>query len=104
MFYKFKVGHDMREITKNIYYVISEGVNDHSTVMKWFKKSRFSYKNLDYQAKSGRPKIKLQVIEVNPASSTQRVLRQAWHLTIQYGLSLSQSRHPCPVSWDCRTH
>ena len=66
------------EVNKNICRVKNAGAVDHSTVARWFKKFYSGCKNLDYQAKLGRPKIVdseigLQAIEANPMSSTWRV-------------------------------
>ena len=51
---------------------------DRNTITRWFKKFCLACKNLNDQAKSGRPKTIdsgafLQVIEVNLASRTQKV-------------------------------
>ena len=66
------------EASKNICYTKGEGVLDHSIVTRWSKKFCSGCKNLNDQAKSGRPKtmdseIMLQAIEANPVSSTHRV-------------------------------
>ena len=55
-----------------------KGEVDHSIVTRWFKEFCLSYKNLDDQAKSGMPKTvffkaMLQAVDVNLASSIQRV-------------------------------
>ena len=41
--------------TKFIYWAKSEGTVDHSTVTSWSKKFCSGCKNLDDQARSGRP-------------------------------------------------
>ena len=63
MLYEFELGHNAR----------NEGAVDHSAITREFKKFGSGYKNHDDQARSGRPKIVLQAMEANPASSTQRV-------------------------------
>ena len=65
------------EATKDIYGAKCESTLDHNTW--YFKKFYSEYKNLDDQAKLGRPKTMdsgamLQAIEVNLSFSTQRVL------------------------------
>ena len=71
-------GHNDLETTKNICCVKDEGAVDHATVTRWLQSFCSGCKNLDNQAKSGRPKTVnpgavLQAIEANTASSTQRV-------------------------------
>ena len=66
------------ETNKNICFTKGEGALDHSTVTRWFKKFRSSYKNLEDQTRSSRPKTLdseavLQAIEVNLASSIRRL-------------------------------
>ena len=48
MLYKFGLGHNTVEATKNI--------DDHSTETRWFKIFGTSCKGLDNQARSSRPK------------------------------------------------
>ena len=64
--------------TQNIYSVEGEATVDHNTVSRCFKKFCLGYKNLDDQARSGRPKtidskIVLQTIEANSISCTWSV-------------------------------
>ena len=54
--YNFELVHNTVEATKNICCVVDEGAVDHSTVTRWWKEFCLGYKNLHYQAKSGRPK------------------------------------------------
>ena len=66
------------EATKNICCAKVENTVDYSTVTKWFKKFCLGCKNLDNQARSGRPKninskVMLQAIKVNKVNNTQRV-------------------------------
>ena len=77
MLYEFKLGCNFIEVTKNISAKVKVTV-DHCLVTRWFKKFCLVCKNLDDQAKSGRPKTVdseavLQPIEANLVSSTQRV-------------------------------
>ena len=62
------------EATKNI-WVKDEGRIDHSTVNRWLKKiHRSGCKNLNDQARLGRPKaIDSKAIATNQVSSTQRI-------------------------------
>ena len=79
MVYEFEVGHKSTEATKNICWAkVESAILDHSTVTKWFKKLRWVHKNLDYQAKLGRPKTidseaMLKAKEVNLESTIRRV-------------------------------
>ena len=57
----------------------SEGLDDHNSIMKWFKKCCSICKNFKYHEMSGKPKtIDSETVflarEQNPASITQRVL------------------------------
>ena len=95
-FYKFKLGHNTEEVTKNICCVKGEGVVDHSTVTRWFKKFHSGYKNLNNQANLDPPKMMdsktmLKVIEANPVNCNFEIIRQALYLIVQYGSSPS---HP----------
>ena len=90
MLYKFKLGYNTLETTKNIFCAKGEGTNDH-TVSRWFKKFCSDCKNHNKQPSSGRNKtvdfkIGLKGIEANPASSTQRVLSE-------FGISQSSVAH-----------
>ena len=73
MLYKFELGHNAMETTKNIYCM-----KDENTVhYRLFKKFCLGCKNLDSQVRSGRPKIIdsqgiLQIKEANLVSSTQK--------------------------------
>ena len=55
-FYEFKLRHNFTEATKIICNAKDEGAVDLNTVIRWLKKYRSGYKNLDNQARSGRPK------------------------------------------------
>ena len=64
--------------TKNIHCMKGKGTIDYSTVTKWFKKFCLGCKNLDDQAKSGKPKTvnfkaMLKAIKAKLASNTQKV-------------------------------
>ena len=88
---QLQTGYNTTEATKNICYAKGESSVDYSAVSRWLKKFHLGCKNLDEQAKSGRPKTVdsealLQVIEANPASYTQRVSGE---------LSISQSTVVC---------
>ena len=67
--YEFELGHNAAEATKNIFCDIGEGVFDHSTVTRWFKKFCIICKNLNDLARSGRHKIMVSeaVLQVNEA-------------------------------------
>ena len=74
---KKKMNRNAMEDTKNICCAKGEVAVDHSTVTRWFKKFRLSCKNLNYRTRSGGLKsvdseAELQIIEVNPTSSTRR--------------------------------
>ena len=51
VFYEFQLGHNAVEATKNLYCVETEGIFDHSTVTRWFRKFYSGCKNLDDQIK-----------------------------------------------------
>ena len=91
MHYKFELGQNATEATKNICCIKDEDTVDYSTVIRWFKLFCSGSKNLDNQARSCRPKSMdfkavLQVLVANPASSSQRVSGK---------LSISQSWRVC---------
>ena len=70
MIYDFKPGYNVDEATKNICCMKSEGIVDHSTITRWFKKFFLGCKNLNDQARLGRPKmvnskVELKAIETN---------------------------------------
>ena len=78
MLYKFKLSYDTVEATKNVCYAKDEGTVDPSTMTRWFKIFQLGCKNLNNQARWSRSKTMdseavPQAIEVNLASSTQRV-------------------------------
>ena len=56
MLYKFEMGHNITEATKNICCPKGEGVVDDCPVTIFFKKFHSGYKNLNDKAWSGRPK------------------------------------------------
>ena len=64
MLYKFKLGHNTVESTKNISV---KGEVDHNMATRWLKKFFLGCKNLNDQARSGRPETVLQPVETNPA-------------------------------------
>ena len=77
MLYEFELGYNVVQAIKNICCVKGEGAVDHNTVTNWLRNFACC-KNLDYQARSGRPKTAdlkamLQVIKTNLALSTQRL-------------------------------
>ena len=55
MLYEFDLTHNTAKATKNI-CAKSEGTVYHSAVIRWFKKFCLGCKNLNNQARSGRPK------------------------------------------------
>ena len=78
MLYKLELDINTAEITKNNCCVKSENEVDHSTVTRWFKKFHIACRDIDNQARPGRPKsvdseAMLQAIDINMASSTWRV-------------------------------
>ena len=78
MLYKFNLGHNTMEATKNIFCGKGEDAFDRCTVTTWFKKFCLGFKTLNYQARAGRPKTveskaMLQVVEANPASGILRI-------------------------------
>ena len=48
--YKFEIGDNVMETTKNVYCLKGDGVVDHSSVTIWFKKFRSGWKNFSDQA------------------------------------------------------
>ena len=95
MLYKFKLGHNSIETTKNITCVKGEGAVDHSIVTRWFKKFHLSCKNLDDQARSDRPKTQepeamLQALEANLMNSTQKA---------SDNLGISQFTEVCHINY-----
>ena len=56
IFYEFELDHNATEAIKNTCHAKDECAVDHSTVTRWFKKFYLSSKDLDDQAKSGKPK------------------------------------------------
>ena len=56
MFYEFELNHIVPKASKNISCEKSEGVVDHCTEIRLFKKFRSGYKNLNDQIRSGRAK------------------------------------------------
>ena len=56
MLYEFELGYNASKATKNICCAKDEGAVNHNTVNKWYKKLRSDCKNLDDQARLGRPK------------------------------------------------
>ena len=103
MFYEFELVHNTKEVTKNFSCAKGEGVVDHSTVTRWFKKFHSSGKNIDNQARSGSPKTMdsetmLLAIEANLVSSTQSVLRKLniWRSRVFYHFhNLGKSIQSC---------
>ena len=76
--YEFKLGHNAVKATKNICCAKGERSVDHKTITCRLKKFCSGCKNLDNQARLGRPKtidseLVLQAKETNQASSTCRV-------------------------------
>ena len=74
MLFKFEVGPNITETTKNI-CVKGKGTVDYSTVTRCVKKFCSGYKNFDNMRKSDRPnsmdsEAMLQTIEANLVSST----------------------------------
>ena len=75
MLYKFKLGYNDTETTKNICCAKGGGAVDTSAATGWIKKFCSDCKNLDDWARSGRPKIAdseamVQASEVILVSST----------------------------------
>ena len=78
MFYKFKLGHNAVEATRNICCAKGEDAINYATITRWFKKFCLRSKKLDDQVRSDRSKTvdskaMLQAIEANPSSNTWRV-------------------------------
>ena len=55
MIYVFELGNKAAEAIKNI-CVKSKESDDHTVVIRWFKKFRSSVKNLENKARSDKPK------------------------------------------------
>ena len=74
MLYGFQQGHKAAEETKNICCVKGKYELDHCTVIKLSKTFHSGCKNVDDQAKSGRPKtVDFEATVANLASSSRRV-------------------------------
>ena len=78
LLYKFKLGHNATETSKNICCTKGEGAVEHNTVTGWFKKFHSSCKSLDNQtrsivSKNVDSKAVLQATEANLVSCIQRV-------------------------------
>ena len=56
MLYKFERSYKAAEATQNICFVKSGGTFDYNKVTRWLKKFSLGCKNLNDQARSGRPK------------------------------------------------
>ena len=54
--YKFKLGYNSAEVTKNICWVKGESAVENGIVIRWFKKFHSDHKNLNDQARLDRPK------------------------------------------------
>ena len=70
VFYGFELGHKTVEEANNISCTKVEGMVDHNTVIRWFRKFCLSHKNLNDKTRSGGPKCMnsdavLQAIEAN---------------------------------------
>ena len=88
MLYEFELGPNATKTTKNNYRVKDESPVDQRTVNRWLKKFRLSDRNLEDQARSGRPttvdfEAMLQTIEANSVISIRRVsgelgISQVW--------------------------
>ena len=57
MLLELELDHNTVDVMKNISCSKGEGGLDHRTVIRWSKKFRTSYKNLEDQETSARPKI-----------------------------------------------
>ena len=71
------------EATQNVCCVKGESTVAHSTVTRWFKKFCSSYKNLDNETRSGKPKnvdskAMFLAMKANSMSSTQNPV---WFVT-----------------------
>ena len=74
MLYKFELGCNALEATKNLCCVKCESTVDDITVTRWLKKFCLDFKNLSDQLRSSRPKTVdsesvFQAIEVNLMNS-----------------------------------
>ena len=90
----------------NIYRAKGDGAVDHSLVSSLFNIFRLDYKNLNDQARSGRPKTidtedLLKAMEANPACSIWWLSR---HFIVQYSLSFSRFRQKHTELSSCTTH
>ena len=78
LIYEIELRHNTEEATKNISGTKGEGMVDHYSVTRWFKKFRSVCKNLDDQTRLGRPKsLDFEVIESNQASRSWRISGEA---------------------------
>ena len=74
MLYKFELGYNNMEATKNICRAKGEGTDDHSITTRWIKKFYSSCKNLNNQTRSDSSKsMDSKAVKQNLVSSTQRV-------------------------------
>ena len=88
MLYEFELSHNTAEAAKNFSCTKGE-----EAVTRWLKKICLSYKNLNDQSRSSRPRTVnseavLQAIDANSASSTRRVSGE---------FSISQSSVVCQL-------
>ena len=105
MLYEFELDPNAAEATKNICCAKDGGTVDNSRVTRWLKIVCLGCKNLNNQAKSGRPRsmdseTMLQAIETNLASSTWRVsgeLSISQSSLVYYLHDLSKSIHSCQI-------
>ena len=82
-----KLDHIAAEAAKNIWCAKSEDPIDHSPVIRWFKKFCSGCKNLHNQASSGRIKTVDSVVIIQTINTNLMMSTEAWHLTVQCGLS-----------------
>ena len=102
--YVLKLSHNAMKAIKNICCAKGEGTVNHNAITRWFKKFCLVCKNLDGQAKLGRPKTRdseavLQAMELNLVSSIQSIANK---------LGISQSCVVCHFHnlnkriWNCQ--
>ena len=103
MLFKFELGHNAKEATKNICYAKGEGTADQSTVNREFKKFHSVCQILDDQVRSGRSKTmdSKTMLKANPVSSTQRVsgkLNISQSSLVCYLYNLSKCIQSCQIA------
>ena len=101
MLSKFELIHNVTEVSKNISQKVKGRLVDHSTVTRWIKKFCLGFKNLENQARSGRPKNLDSKFLWKPWRQT---LRLSGKFGIQCSLLASQPQYKYLERPNCASH